>query len=162
MDRERRRLLIAAILLGIGLGGFFDGIVLHQVLQWHHLVSNPVPPDTLADLELNTLADGLFHAATWIVTLAGVLLLLLAGEERSGVGAGRRFAAGMLIGWGGFNLVEGLVDHHLLGLHRVRPGPDELLWDVGFLAWGLLMVIGGMALLRRPDPTRYLEGDDHG
>jgi hypothetical protein len=29
----------AGVFLGLGLGGFFDGIVLHQVLQWHHMVS---------------------------------------------------------------------------------------------------------------------------
>ncbi|MEO6001904.1 MAG: DUF2243 domain-containing protein [Opitutus sp.] len=28
----------AAIVLGVGLGGFIDGIVLHQVLGWHHLI----------------------------------------------------------------------------------------------------------------------------
>jgi uncharacterized membrane protein len=28
------------LLLGIGLGGFFDGIVLHQILQWHHMLSD--------------------------------------------------------------------------------------------------------------------------
>lgn len=153
MRSERRHLLTAAILLGVGLGGFFDGIVLHQVLQWHHMVSSPVPPDTVADLELNTLADGVFHAATWVVTLAGVLVLLLAGDSRTEPGAHRRFGAGLLIGWGGFNLVEGLVDHHLLGLHHVRPGPDQLTYDLGFLAWGVAMLVAGWVLLRRTHPT---------
>jgi uncharacterized membrane protein len=57
---------------------------------------------------------------------------------------------------------EGGGSHHLLGLHHVRPRSDELTWDLAFLAWGVLMLIGGVALLRRPDPTRHLEGDDHG
>ena len=26
-------------LFGLGLGGFFDDIVMHQVLQWHHMLS---------------------------------------------------------------------------------------------------------------------------
>jgi len=39
----------------------------------------------------------------------------------------------MLAGWGGFNVVERLIDHHLLGVHHVRVGPDELLYDIGFL-----------------------------
>jgi uncharacterized membrane protein len=30
------------------------------------------PPKTLAGLEANTLADGLFHAATWIAVAFGV------------------------------------------------------------------------------------------
>jgi uncharacterized membrane protein len=25
--------------MGLGLGGFLDGIVLHQVLQWHHMLT---------------------------------------------------------------------------------------------------------------------------
>ena len=37
----------AGILFGLGLGGFFDGIILHQVLQWHHMLTSagyPVQP----------------------------------------------------------------------------------------------------------------------
>ena len=104
---RRDRFLPAAILVGIGLGGFFDGIVLHQILQWHHLVSTPTPPETLADLQLNTLFDGLFHAATWVVTLVGVLLLL--ASERPARHAMRRSVGGGLIGWGTFNVIEGIV-----------------------------------------------------
>ena len=145
---NRRRLVIAAVLLGIGLGGFFDGIVLHQILQWHHMVSTPRPPDSLETLELNTLGDGIFHAATWVVTLAGVFVLASSDGARSAAGGSRTLAGGMLAGWGAFNLVEGLVDHHLLNLHHVRPGPDELLYDLGFLAWGALMLAVGVVLLR--------------
>ncbi len=28
----------AGPVLGLGLGGLFDGIMLHQILGWHHLV----------------------------------------------------------------------------------------------------------------------------
>ncbi len=34
-DRLHRGVLAAGILLGIGMGGFFDGILFHQLLQWH-------------------------------------------------------------------------------------------------------------------------------
>ncbi len=139
---------LPAILLGIGLGGFFDGIVLHQVLQWHHLLSAHVPPDSIANLELNTLADGLFHAAAWVVTVIGVFLLW--GAMRGGKRLGwPRLVGGLLAGWGGFNLVEGIVDHQILGLHHVRPGPDQLAYDLGFLAWGAAMLVAGVLLLRR-------------
>lgn len=149
MDTRPTRLgwfMPAAILLGIGLGGFFDGIVLHQILRWHHMVSTPTPPDTLANLELNTVGDGLFHAATWMVTVVGLLLLLVA--PRPALHPRRRFVGGVLIGWGSFNVVEGLIDHHLLNLHHVRPGPDELLYDLGFLAWGGVMFVMGCVLAR--------------
>ncbi len=141
-------MVVAAILLGIGLGGFFDGIVLHQILQWHHMVSTPTPPTSLESLELNTLGDGIFHAATWVVTVAGVFLLMASDGARHQQGGTRTLIGGMLVGWGLFNAVEGLVDHHLLNLHHVRPGPDELAYDIGFLVWGVLMFLGGVALVR--------------
>ena len=140
-------LTVGTILLGVGLGGFFDGIVLHQILQWHHMLSAHLPPNSLANLELNTLADGLFHGATWVFTLIGVLLVWSSLRKGEPAGWGR-FLGGILAGWGGFNLVEGLVDHHLLGVHHVRPGPDELLYDVGFLVWGGVMLAVGIFLLR--------------
>ena len=146
--RDRRRLIAAAILLGVGLGGFFDGIVLHQILQWHHMVSTPTPPDTLANLELNTLGDGILHAATWLLTVAGVFGLMSsngASQEQGGI---LTLIGGALVGWGLFNLVEGLIDHHVLNLHHVRPGTDEFLYDVAFLAWGLVMLAVGTWLLR--------------
>jgi uncharacterized membrane protein len=141
------------VLLGLGLGGFFDGIVLHQILQWHHMVSTPTPPDTLQNLELNTFGDGLFHAATWILTVAGVFVLMSSNGARHEEGGTRTLIGGMLMGWGLFNIVEGLVDHHLLELHHVRPGPDESLYDVGFLIWGLIMLAAGIALVRQGSPS---------
>jgi uncharacterized membrane protein len=54
----------SGLLYGLGLGGFVDGILLHEVLQWHHMVSSEYPTNTVAGLEVNTLADGLFHIAT--------------------------------------------------------------------------------------------------
>src|SRR5687768_4495575 len=60
-----------ALVLGVGLGGFLDGIVLHQLLQWHHLVSARRSPGTVRGLELNTLWDGIFHAAMWLLVAVG-------------------------------------------------------------------------------------------
>jgi uncharacterized membrane protein len=55
------------------------------------------------------------------------------------------------MGCGIFNLVEGVVNHHLLGIHVNETVPREqwIYWDVGFLAWGAAMLIGGWLLLRR-------------
>ena len=145
---NRTRLILAAMLLGLGLGGFFDGIVLHQILQWHHMVSTPTPPNTLENLELNTLGDGIFHAATWVLTVAGVFVLMASNGARHEEGGIRTLIGGMLAGWGSFNVVEGLVDHHLLGLHHVRPGPDEFIYDMGFLIWGAVMLVVGVAVIR--------------
>ena len=142
--------LLPLVLLGLGLGGFFDGIVLHQVLQWHHMLSAHTPVDTVRGLELNTLADGLFHLAAWLFTVAGVFVLWGA-VRRGAVLRWSALAGGLLIGWGAFNLVEGLVNHQLLGLHHVRPGPDELIYDIGFLAWGAVMLLAGFRMWRPAD-----------
>jgi uncharacterized membrane protein len=145
----RSRLIRAGILLGIGLGGLFDGIVLHQILQWHHMVSSATPPDTVADLELNTLGDGIVHAAAWVVTVAGVFVLMASNGARHERGGTRTLVGALFAGWGLFNVVEGLIDHHLLGLHHVRPGADQLLYDVAFLLWGGSMLVVGWWVVAR-------------
>lgn len=145
-----------AFVLGIGLGGFLDGIVLHQILQWHHLLTatDDNPATTVAGLEANTLADGLFHAFAWLCTAAGVAMMIRAWQQRELAPPWRVHVGTALAGWGVFNLVEGLVDHQLLTVHHVRddigapPG-----WDAGFLAFGLLLVVGGL-LLARSAPVR--------
>ena len=143
----------AGILFGIGLGGFFDGIVLHQILQWHHMLTSAgYPADSVRNLRINTLWDGIFHASTYVCVGAGLIVLWRAARRRHGWWSGRLLAGTMLIGFGAFNLVEGLVDHQLLGLHHVNetvPREQWLAWDLGFLAWGALMLVGGWLLYRR-------------
>ncbi|UMG94064.1 DUF2243 domain-containing protein [Nocardioides sp. TF02-7] len=142
----------SGLLYGVGLGGFVDGIVLHQILQWHHMVSHvdDYPTTTVAGLEVNTLADGFFHLVTWVFVLAGSITAIHAW--RSGrLAPSWSFHFGLVLaGWGVFNVVEGLVDHQILGVHHVRDdlgGP--LAWDLGFLAFGVLLIVGGWALHRR-------------
>jgi uncharacterized membrane protein len=161
-------LTAGGILLGLGIGGFFDGIMLHQILQWHHMVSNVdgYPVTTVAGLEANTLGDGLFHAVTYLCTLAGLFLLWRALARSNGSGSTGVFVGLLLVGWGLFNLVEGIVDHHLLQVHHVRPGNDQLAWDLAFLAWGATMLLGGWLLIRAgervqaPDPASKAPGGD--
>ena len=134
-------------LLGIGLGGFVDGIVLHQILQWHHMTSAVESPTTVLGLERNTLADGLFHAGAWVAVVAGLALLWSRLRRATSAWSRRELWAWGLVGWGGFNLAEGIIDHHLLGLHHVRDdlgGP--LSWDLAFLAFGAALTAGGWLL----------------
>jgi uncharacterized membrane protein len=145
--QKRNSLMWAGLFLGLGLGGLFDGIVLHQILQWHHMVSEQYPVTTLKNFELNTLLDGLFHGATYLFTVIGLWLLWRAIRTQTPL-SGRVLIGAALIGWGLFNVVEGIIDHHLLQIHHVRLGQNELLWDVGFLVWGVLMLVGGWYLAR--------------
>ena len=144
---------LPGFLMGVGLGGFVDGIVLHQILQWHHILTDTGehPMTTVAGLEANTLADGFFHVVTWLVVLAATVATVRAWQRRELAPPWRAHVGMLLAGWGAFNLVEGLVDHQILGIHHVRDdlgGP--LGWDLGFLALGALLVVVGLALARRP------------
>ncbi|MDX2155920.1 MAG: DUF2243 domain-containing protein [Hyphomicrobiaceae bacterium] len=150
--------LAAGLLFGLGLGGFFDGIVLHQLLQWHHMLSSWYPVDTIENLKLNTLWDGIFHSATYLFVLAGLLILWQTARRRHLRWSSRLLLGTMLQGFGAFNVVEGLVDHHLLGIHHVNEVGDpafRLHWDVAFIAWGVIMVVLGTCLVgRRQDEGR--------
>jgi uncharacterized membrane protein len=149
---ERRFPVAAGVLFGLGLGGFFDGIVLHQILQWHHMATSAgYPADSVENLEFNTLLDGLFHATTYVFVALGLLLLWRSAHRSHFWWSGKMLAGTLLIGFGAFNLVEGLINHHLLGLHHVNetaPREQWIYWDLGFLIWGAAMLVGGWALLR--------------
>jgi len=139
------------LLLGIGLGGFVDGILLHQILQWHHMLTGTgdQPMTTVAGLEVNTLVDGLFHSVTWLFVAVGSWLMARAWQAGRLAPSWRVQLGLLLVGWGGFNVVEGLVDHQLLGIHHVRDdlgGP--LGWDLAFLAGGVALSAAGWSLTR--------------
>jgi uncharacterized membrane protein len=141
-----------ALVMGLGLGGFIDGIVLHQVLQWHHMLTGEnggESMDTVAGLEANTMVDGFFHLATWALVAAGTFLGVRAWQQRRLAPPWRMHVGLLLAGWGAFNVVEGLVDHQLLGIHHVRDDLGAPLgWDVAFLALGVALVAVGSALAR--------------
>jgi uncharacterized membrane protein len=108
-ERPHYRATVAGILIGIGMGGFVDGIVLHQIAQWHQMLSNIVPPHTMDAMRVNMTWDGLFHALTWIVTLVGILLLRSAASARAAIPSLQAFTGQLILGWGLFNLVEGII-----------------------------------------------------
>ena len=156
MERKPSFPVAAGILFGLGLGGFFDGIVLHQVLQWHHMLSSWYPITTIENLKLNTLWDGLFHSGTYLFVIAGLFILWRTAHRQHLDWSNKAFAGTLLIGFGLFNCVEGLVDHQILGVHHVNELVAESqrpYWDYGFLLWGAAMLLGGWALLRDGRPV---------
>lgn len=142
-DRTTRSPLIAAgVVMGAGLGGFADGIALHQILQWHNMLSGWMPPNTLVAAKVNMTWDGIFHAAVWVLTGIGLAMLWRAGSRRDVPWSGKTFLGSLVMGWGLFNLVEGIIDHQLLGVHHVYEYTDNKLpWDLGFL------ILGGVGML---------------
>jgi uncharacterized membrane protein len=143
-NAHRPSIAPAGILLGIGLGGFFDGILFHQILQLHAMLSAKIPLDSMANMHTNMMADGLFHAVTWFATLAGVALLWKTLNQPMDVRPAAIGLVGyMLAGWGWFNLVEGLINHQILGLHHVVQDLGFSIWDWLFLGSGVVLILVG-------------------
>jgi uncharacterized membrane protein len=150
--------LMPGIVIGAGMGGFLDGIVLHQILQWHNMLSGWIPPDDVVSIKVNMVWDGWFHAAVWLMTAVGLGLLWRAVARHGAIWSGRRFLGATLLGWGLFNLVEGLVNHQVLGLHHVNQYSEHVLaWDVAFLASGVVLIGIGAGLARRPKVVVTIE-----
>jgi uncharacterized membrane protein len=78
----------AALLLGFGLGAFLEGILMHPVV-------------------------GTFYMVIWAITLGGVVTLWAAMRGPGPLPSGHVFIAFGLIGWGVFNLLEGIASHDL-------------------------------------------------
>jgi uncharacterized membrane protein len=140
----------AGLALGFGLGGFFDGILLHQVLQWHHLLS--AVDGAGENLRLLILTDGLFHLLMYGITGIGLWLLWRRRALWAEVGADRRLLAFALIGFGTWHILDAVLSHWLLGIHRIRmDAQNPLAWDLGWLlAFGLLPAALGGWMLKRP------------
>src|SRR3712207_3582545 len=114
-DPLRPTATLPAAIVAFALSGFFDGILLHQVLQWHHLLSL-VPGESLRDLGTQILADGLFHVAMYLVTAAGLWLLW---RHRQSLGGWRGVVGGGVLGFGLWNVVDVGFFHWILGIHRI-------------------------------------------
>lgn len=149
-----RGLLAAAALLGFGLGGFFDGIALHQLLQWHHVLSAfQGGTGTWGTIQAQIFADGLFHVLTYALTAAGLVALWRARRGLVARAAPRLVLGGALIGFGLWNVVDIGVFHWVLGIHRIRMDTEHrLAYDLGWLAaFGAVPLLAGWFVLRRRD-----------
>ena len=140
MPADRRRLLVSGLLLGAGAMGAIDEIVFHQLLHWHHFYDR-------AGGTAGLVSDGLLHAATWSATVAG--LALLADVRRRRVFAPMLWWGAVLVGAGGFQLWDGVVDHKVLRVHQVRYGVDLTGYDVGWTGAGLVVLATGLLVLWR-------------
>jgi uncharacterized membrane protein len=157
---HRGPLISAGLLIGAGLGGFVDGIVLHQILQWHNMLSAKMPPDNLVAAKVNMYWDGMFHAAVWVMTVIGLTVLWRVGHRRDVPWSGRTFFGGLLLGWGLFNIIEGLIDHELLGIHHVYEYTDDKMpWDLAFLGLGVLLLVAGWAYIRAGRTNTAVRGE---
>jgi uncharacterized membrane protein len=137
---RRGRSAVSGALVGLGIAGFVDETVFHQLLHWHHFWDGGSPGAGLV-------SDGLFHAGSWIALVGG--LFLYADLRRRAQDATTTWVAGMLLGAGAFQLYDGLIQHKIFHLHQIRYHvpiwPYDLTWNV----LAALMVVVGLLLLRR-------------
>ena len=145
---NRKPLIAAGTLLGIGLGGFLDGILFHQIMQIHSMLSAKLSQDQLVNVKISMVWDGLFHALTWITTVIGLGMLWHAGKVKDCPWSGRTLWGGLFLGWGIFNDVEGTIDHLILGVHHVVERLGISVYDYLFLASGVVFIIIGLLLIK--------------
>ena len=140
------------VVLGIGIGGLVDGILLHQILQWHNMGSSVLPPTTMDAMRQNMQWDGWFHALSLLITIVGVFLLLREATHNRQLPVARGLLGQMLLGWGSFNVVEGVADHIVLGIHHVHDLPAyDPAYDLLFFAVTLAIIVAGWLLATRGD-----------
>jgi uncharacterized membrane protein len=137
-------LTTASMVTGIGIGGFIDGIFFHQVFQWHEMLSNKIPTSDVVGKSVNMFWDGIFHFFCLVVVITGIVLLwrLL---SRNDIDRSRNLlAAGLITGWGVFNIVEGIINHHLLKLHNIFEfSAHHNIGNYGFLGGSVLLLVIG-------------------
>ncbi|MER9698819.1 DUF2243 domain-containing protein [Mesorhizobium sp. M0146] len=143
------------LLLGFALGGFFDGIVLHQILQWHHLLSGVADP-VGSDLRFQIMADGLFHLFMYVLAVAGTVLLVAARAAGARPGTTTEILRLAFAGFGVWHVVDAVVFHWLLGLHRIKMNSDlPLAWDIAWLViFGIVPLVLVLVLPNRGGPAR--------
>ncbi len=124
------RSVLAGVLMGLGVAAFIDEVVFHQLLRWHHFYDR-------STLDVGLVSDGFFHAGGWLAMVTG--LFLFADLQRRRVTVPKRVWAGGFLGWGGFQIYDGIIQHKLLGLHQIRYDVDLLPYD---LIWNGAAVVG--------------------
>lgn len=124
------------VLAGIGLGGFFDGIVFHFILQWHQFASNWLETDSVNALERIMVIDGTFHISMWLVMAVALYLIWQAGRRGLLPGRPAVFAGLVLLGWGAFNVFDGVVFHLVFQVHNAREASGTAFWNAAWIVWG--------------------------
>lgn len=113
------------------------------------MLSGRVPLDSMANMRTNMTADGVFHAGMLVAVMVGLALLFKAGKRADVHWSGGALLGSLIAGWGVFNLIEGVIDHHLLDLHHVVERLGVSMWDWLFLGGSALLILLGAAIARR-------------
>lgn len=143
-----RPVVSAGILLGAGLGGLAEGIMMQLILQWHDTLSSVHPARDLVALRYNLVWDGCFHLVSWSLVVLGLWRLWRAAGRADVPMSRGVFLSALVLGWGLYTFVEGTIAHEFLGLHHVHPGPNQVAWDMGFLLLGFVQIVATWVYLK--------------
>ncbi|MFJ2084701.1 DUF2243 domain-containing protein [Micromonospora chokoriensis] len=135
-----RSSILAGVVIGVAIMAAVDEIVFHQLLAWHHFYDRSTPSVAL-------LSDGLLHAAEVVALVGG--FFWFADLRRRGALSNRLTGGGFLLGAGGFQLFDGLVDHKVLRLHQIRYGVHLVPYDVVWNVAGAVLLLAGAAVVWR-------------
>ncbi|HSU36639.1 MAG TPA: DUF2243 domain-containing protein [Propionibacteriaceae bacterium] len=135
-----RRNTTSGVLAGVGLIAFLDETVFHQLLHWHHFYDK-------STTDIGLVSDGLFHALGFFAVVSG--LFLFADLRRRESLNWTRWIGGVLLGAGGFQLYDGLVQHKLMRLHQIRYEVDVIPYDVTWNVIAALLIVVGIVLTIR-------------
>lgn len=134
------RNLWSGFLFGVGLVAFIDEAVFHQLLHWHHFYDK-------STTDLGLISDGLFHAFSWFATIGG--LFLFADLRRRSALSLQRWWGGVLLGAGGFQLYDGILQHKWMRIHQIRYVDNVIIYDVVWNVLAALTILIGMFLIKR-------------
>ncbi|WP_235941723.1 DUF2243 domain-containing protein [Paenibacillus puerhi] len=135
---DSRRNLGSGVLFGLGLVGFIDETVFHQLLHWHHFYDKSTS-------DIGLLSDGFFHAFSWFATIWALFLFAeLRGRKTLVL---KRWWGGVLLGGGGFQLYDGTIQHKLMRLHQIRYVEHVIIYDIVWNVIAVAMILAGYMLI---------------
>jgi uncharacterized membrane protein len=134
------RSITTGLLIGVGVAAFIDETVFHQLLHWHHFYDKSTP-------DVGLMSDGIFHAGGFLAIVTG--LFMFADLQRRHATSTTRVVGAAFLGWGTFQLYDGLIQHKVFKLHEIRYGVDLLPYDLTWDSAAVLGLVIGVTLLAR-------------
>jgi uncharacterized membrane protein len=131
------------------MSGFFEGILLHQVLQWHHLLSL-VSGSAFRDPRVQVVADGMFHVLMYLLAVLGLVLFWRRRTDLAEPGRTRVLIGSFIAGFGAWNVADVGLFHWVLRIHNIRLDvPNPIAWDTAWLAiFGVLPLAGAIMIFK--------------
>lgn len=149
----KQKNLWSGILFGLGFAAFVDEVIFHQLLHWHKFYD-------LSSTSVGLISDGLFHAFSWFATV-GSLYLVADLRRRQGLWV-KMWWSGKLIGAGGFQLYDGLIQHKLMRIHQIRYHVDLIYYDIIWNVLAFVMILIGFILYQKAkSDAKVLEASAH-